>query len=135
MDIYNKPSPQEFLAHHGVKGMKWGVRRYQNEDGTLTAAGKQRRISVRQASLDAKKAAKTSFQKDKSSPDKVTIRRAFNNAKKAHDESIAEARGISYEEFINKQLLAKKVSDLKSDELVISIGMAFAKAMTSSKKK
>lgn len=26
MDIYNKPSPQEFLAHHGVKGQKWGVR-------------------------------------------------------------------------------------------------------------
>lgn len=31
-----------YLAHHGVKGMKWGVRRYQNEDGTLTAAGKKR---------------------------------------------------------------------------------------------
>lgn len=28
------------LEHHGVKGMKWGVRRYQNADGTLTAAGK-----------------------------------------------------------------------------------------------
>lgn len=32
----------EFLAHHGVKGMKWGVRRYQNADGSLTAAGKRR---------------------------------------------------------------------------------------------
>ena len=31
-----------YLAHHGIKGMKWGVRRYQNEDGTLTAAGKKR---------------------------------------------------------------------------------------------
>lgn len=30
------------LYHHGVKGMKWGVRRYQNKDGTLTAAGKRR---------------------------------------------------------------------------------------------
>lgn len=30
------------LYHHGVKGMKWGVRRYQNADGTLTAAGKKR---------------------------------------------------------------------------------------------
>ena len=30
------------LYHHGIKGQKWGIRRYQNEDGTLTEAGKQR---------------------------------------------------------------------------------------------
>ena len=30
------------LAHFGIRGQKWGVRRYQNEDGTLTEAGKQR---------------------------------------------------------------------------------------------
>ena len=30
------------LSHHGTKGMRWGVRRYQNKDGSLTAAGKKR---------------------------------------------------------------------------------------------
>ena len=30
------------FQHHGIRGMKWGVRRYQNEDGSLTAAGKAR---------------------------------------------------------------------------------------------
>ncbi len=33
---------EEVLAHHGVKGMHWGVRRYQNPDGSLTAKGKAR---------------------------------------------------------------------------------------------
>ena len=30
------------LYHYGVKGMRWGVRRYQNQDGSLTNAGKKR---------------------------------------------------------------------------------------------
>lgn len=34
--------PNDYLAHYGVKGMKWGIRRYQNKDGSLTAAGKKR---------------------------------------------------------------------------------------------
>lgn len=31
------------LQHHGIPGMKWGIRRFQNKDGSLTAAGKKRR--------------------------------------------------------------------------------------------
>lgn len=30
------------LEHHGIKGMRWGVRRYQNKDGSLTPRGKKR---------------------------------------------------------------------------------------------
>ena len=31
-----------YLFHHGIKGQRWGVRRYQNKDGSLTSAGKKR---------------------------------------------------------------------------------------------
>ena len=34
------------LYHHGVKGQKWGVRRYQNKDGSLTMAGKKRALKM-----------------------------------------------------------------------------------------
>ena len=42
------------VYHYGVKGMKWGVRRYQNKDGTLTNTGKKRLIEERRTKNTAK---------------------------------------------------------------------------------
>lgn len=42
------------VYHHGVKGMKWGIRRYQNKDGTLTNTGKKRLIEERRTKNTAK---------------------------------------------------------------------------------
>ena len=39
--FYCIASPSD-LQHHGILGMKWGIRRYQNEDGSLTSAGRKR---------------------------------------------------------------------------------------------
>ena len=44
------------LKHWGVKGMKWGIRRYQNKDGSLTRAGKKRQAANLEKARQAKKA-------------------------------------------------------------------------------
>jgi ATP-dependent Lon protease len=44
MDLVNKPDilDDEALAHHGILNQRWGIRRYQNPDGSLTELGKRR---------------------------------------------------------------------------------------------
>ena len=42
------------LMHYGVKGMKWGVRRYQNADGSLTAKGMKRYVDYESGGLTKK---------------------------------------------------------------------------------
>lgn len=41
------PYSEDFLSHHGILGMKWGIRRYQNADGTLTARGRKRAAKLK----------------------------------------------------------------------------------------
>ena len=49
------------LKHHGIKGQKWGVRRFQNKDGSLTPAGKKRydEDGERETKINKKELAKT----------------------------------------------------------------------------
>lgn len=50
MIYYNNSSS---LTHHGIKGQKWGVRRFQNEDGSLTSAGEKRYYGVSKKTQNA----------------------------------------------------------------------------------
>ena len=45
------------IYHHGIKGMKWGVRRYQNKDGSLTDLGKKRLVDSIRNESEGKKTA------------------------------------------------------------------------------
>lgn len=49
------PYSSDYLMHFGIKGQKWGVRRFQNSDGTLTAAGKERYGSEKEQKKFAEK--------------------------------------------------------------------------------
>lgn len=67
-EYYGAPRSGASLTHHGIKGQKWGVRRFQNKDGSLTRAGKKRYSSgdlileENEKSLVAKAVAKISSQ-------------------------------------------------------------------------
>ena len=58
LSLVHADNEGDYLAHHGVKGQRWGVRRFQNPDGSLTEKGKRRMKTLQGKSdkLDAKKA-------------------------------------------------------------------------------
>lgn len=70
------------LSHHGILGQKWGIRRFQYEDGSLTPAGKER--YGKGSPRDAKSEAKAKHKKEMRS--KVSAyEKAFNKASEMED--------------------------------------------------
>lgn len=88
---------EKHLMHFGIKGQKWGVRRFQNQDGTLTAEGRRRYLTELKAdrkaafeagrsytvAYNAEQRAKRKFDKTNSDLDKDT----YNSLKKQRETS------------------------------------------------
>ena len=86
---YIRVANTEFLAHHGIRGQKWGVRRYQNRDGTLTNAGlardrkareKEARKEDRQKKSEAKRAARVQRKEERLEAKREAAKRRTRNA-------------------------------------------------------
>ena len=127
------------LYHWGIKGMKWGVRRYQNPDGSLTAAGKKRYTNP-DGSLNEKGKKKfgDSVKSDAETPKRKSVKdmtdeeldKAIARARKEDEyyrlrpEPKVETKSENY-----KKLMAKVVNDMIVPAVIQSGKNALQKAL------
>lgn len=108
------------LQHWGVQGMKWGVRRYQNKDGTLTPAGKKRYDKeVEKLRKQAKIVKNMQATKDKI--DKIETKRKELNEQEKELRGESKTSQMKQKIAENKANKPKSVKEMTDDELSAAI--------------
>lgn len=122
-NVFTYYDEEDFLAHHGIKGQKWGVRRFQNPDGTLTPAGKKRLKPF----SDYEKIARKNSERLYSEAEKIkrtneSMHQRYDGkdgwkqyAKDAYPDSNAEDYGISEKDF-KKWMSSELTSNMLRDD-------------------
>lgn len=129
MVIYYESHMSDELYHHGIKGMRWGVRRYQNKDGSLTANGRKRR-SLGQTVKDYRTAKKRKASLEKARKTKAANKKAAEERTKALAKGKISAKNMTDEELkakIARMELEKSYHELvsKTDKSVQTRGKHF----------
>lgn len=114
------------LYHHGIKGQKWGVRRYQNEDGTLTEAGRKR-VTNHLGKIEPGYYTHRGFIKDKTKT--YTFLRENNiitdsdvkKQRELEDKYIDAVKKINSKAFVNGMVLVSKQENQKLNKMVKDI--------------
>ena len=123
------------LMHWGIKGMKWGVRRYQNKDGSLTPAGKKRyeqeMAKLKEEEKIAKNKLRTQAKLNKLDEKRKEIEALKSGkpiTKKTKQSSTPSVKEMSDEELrrtVNRLLMEQQYAKLKPEQ--VSAGQKFVK--------
>lgn len=110
------------LMHHGIHGMRWGVRRYQNKDGSLTAAGRKR---INRLDSEYQRLTGMKLNKKTSSAD---VKKTESKPKsKSKSKSISEMTNEEIQEKINRITLEQNLKSLTPKK--ISAGKRFTETV------